>query len=93
MTGTRLYAISDSTNNTSHIGKGVHGRDKHKLRPPSPLIILFDDLDLSFTDAEVAIARKLYAKGAKYEQVAEVLGRDECECLLLGIHLVRGGEI
>jgi hypothetical protein len=90
MTGTRLFALPDPEPKPQRIG-----RDKHKLRPQEPLTILFldDDIELSWMDSEMRIARYMFRCGKKYDEVAKKLDRPEFECFLLGAWLVWRGEI
>jgi len=64
-----------------------------KYRPAEKLEIIFDDLDFSFTQAEVKNAVEICNAGGNALDVAQELDRDEYEAYLLCVWLWRDERI
>lgn len=67
--------------------------DRWKLRPQQELIIVLDDLDLSWFPEEVDKVKKLWEFGWHIVDIAKQIKRDQDEVAALIMHLARQGEI
>lgn len=68
-------------------------RDKLKLRPKESLIIALDDLDLSFTKAEIGAVLDFWGEGKHIADIAAKVKRDQDEVAVLIMHLSRQRKI
>lgn len=68
-------------------------KEKFKLRPKETLVIALDDLDLSFTKAEIGAVLDFWGEGVHIADIAEELNRDQDEIAVLIMHLARKGKI
>lgn len=67
------------------------GTDKTKLRPLQELYIAFDGYDLSFYPAEVEQVGLMWRRGVGIDVIAEKLGREQEECVILVMDLALQG--
>ena len=68
-------------------------KDKFKLRPKEALVIALDDLDLSFTKAEIGAVLDFWGEGKHIADIAEYMKRDQDEVAVLIMHLSRQERI
>lgn len=67
--------------------------DRFKLRPKQRLYFALEDLDLSFTRAEVAQVVLWWNQGVSIGEMADRLGRDPDEIAVLVMDLARKGGV
>ena len=67
--------------------------DRQKYRPPSPLYVALDHLDLTFYEIEITKGVKWWHERKRVDEMAAELGRPEAEVAVLLIDLSDRGKI